>query len=471
MEKEKQFEFISFSWKRFIAAILFTIVGILNLIIFEPFTGRHIPTGSILTFEGPSYFFASGFIPLIVGISLFLYCLLSYFKGKISFDNTNIMFYEKRGRKIIETKFEKEKIIRMSLANNKIGVKYLWLFLFVPYLIVNYYYMILNFNQPFLEGLINLTALIILISIVICSAGMIILFIFPQWLLEIYTDKGKYELWFEPYKQGRNAIKNIAISLGIIEGSKIEDISISSAKNISVFNILLALFYLIYGLFNVIMFMTTYAIFQTIICYLLVIIGIYLFSKELRKLPLPIEIDRKNDIRYNLQSKYYQQYFYLKSIRNKEIGYKCNDFELFWGITIGLIYIIIPFKIIQIWLVINDYNIIYILDNAIIITIIGGIIMLFLAIYILIPKETLLLRSEKFNINRPFIRSDRKAHFSLKQILQKANKAFKHNFSNAELKRQFEKRIAFLIIAGTIAFILIIWQYFFYFNLFNIFNF
>jgi len=470
MNKENKIEFISFSWKRFLASLIFLAVAILNIVIFGVSLGRHIPTGSVFTFEGPSYFFTSGLVPFLVGIFLLFYCILSYFKGSVKKDEGSVIFSEKRFKRLAETKIDNDKIIRMHLTNNEIAIKYLWLFLLVPYLIINYYYMIVNFNQPFLVDPVNTTALVILISIVLSAVGMVILFAFPQWLLTIYTEEGKYEIWFEPFPHGRDTIKNIALVMGISENEREEIIEIKPLKNLSLRNIILAITFLAYGIFNVVSFMTTLAIFQTIIVYPLIFMGVYLFSKELRKLSLPSERDIKENLRYNIQSKYYQEYFYMKKCDIREVKYQHNDFEVFWGICTGFIFIFIPFKIIQMWIVLNETNIAIILDNAIVMTLIGGVLMFLVAFHILVPTRTLLFRSNNSNAKKPFDKTELREKSTAKEKIKDIVNAFRLNLSDPELKRCFIKRAIYIIICVIISIILLMWQYFFYFNLFSIFN-
>lgn len=468
---QTKLEFISFSWKRLVAALLFLAVSILNIAFFGVFSGRHIPTGSIISFEGPSYFFSSGLLPTIIAMGLIVYCFLSFFRGSIESDEETIHFTEKRFRNLVKTDFSKHSIVRMELTNNAMAIKYLWLFLLIPYLIVNYYYMILNFNQPFLVGPINLTAVIILLSILLSSIGMIVLFHFPQWLLTIYTDCGKYELWFEPYKRGRELAQKIAETLEIIEGKNEELIKIDTNTNMSQANLLLTAFFLIYGLYNIINFMTSLAIFQTIVVYPMIIVAVYLFSKELRKLPLPTENSVAGELRYNLKSRYYQKYLFIKNYREKKIERIHHKFDLFWVIIAGIIFIFVPFKIIQIWMILNEDNILILIDNAIILTVFGGCIMLLISLYILTPVNQVIIQTNETQVIAPKLITSKSRIISLRDSTKNVISAFRLNFKNPELKRQFFKRSLFMLITLMVAVLLIIWQYFFYINLFNIFNF
>lgn len=460
--------FVSFSWKRFICGVMLFLVGLHDLFIFWPLSGRYVSTGSVMTFEGPSYFLSTGLVPLVVGIGLLVYSGLSYFKGKISQEGDKLKIVEKRIIKKVKTNIDKEKILSISLTNNEIGIKYLWLFLFIPYLIVNYYYMIVNFNQPFVVDFVNRTAVVILVSIIFSAIGLTILFCFPQWLLEIYTTEGKHELWFEPFKKGRDQIKKVAIALGIVEDAEKEAVRISSIKNVSVRNLILAVFFIGYGAFNIISFMTTFAIFQTIVTYILVIMGVYLLSKELRKVPMSLESTKDKPIKENSASIYYQRYFYWKNNNenSRETKYILNNFEVFWAICAGIIFIVVPFKIAQIWLVINDYNIDILLDNAIITTIFGAAIMGALTYYLLMPEKQIYMKSSKFTLKFPAFKSELRKKEEKKKV-----SAFKNIFKDRALKRQFIKRIVYISICIAFGIILLMWQYFFYFNLFNIFNF
>ena len=74
-----------------------------------------------MTFEGPSYFLSTGLIPLIVGIILLIYSILSYFKGELFKDNENFILNEKRFKWNVKNILKREEILRISLSNNEIG--------------------------------------------------------------------------------------------------------------------------------------------------------------------------------------------------------------------------------------------------------------------------------------------------------------------------------------------------------------
>ncbi|MHA1282944.1 MAG: hypothetical protein ACTSQP_10605 [Promethearchaeota archaeon] len=473
---QKSIEFNSFSWKRLIAALLLCILSAINIITFGITAGRHIPTGSIMTFEGPSYFFASGLIPTIVGFGLILYCIFSFFHGKIINDDLKIVFIEKRFGKEIKTEINKDDIARIDLKNNEIAIKYLWLFLFAPYLIINYYYMILNFNQPFIIGAVNIVGLIILISIILSLLALIILFHFPQWLLTIYDSKGKHELWFEPFPSGRNKIESIAKVLGILNKNdeKNHSIQINLKNKISIINLTISIFLFGYGIENVVLFQTEGALFQTIIVYPIIIIGLYLFSKELRSLPI-FENQKsifKDDIHLNLKSRYFQRFLYIKDCKNGEIKFTHNEFDLFWFACTGITFIALFFKIIQIWFVLNEFNFEVLASMALRLTIMGALIMLLISIYILVPIRTFTINygnSANLHFLIKNIKKDREP-LNLTEEFKSVIKDFKKNFSDPILKREFLKRMLFILITLVISVLIFIWQYFYYVNLFNIFN-
>lgn len=463
--------FTSFSWKRFVVALLLLIVGIIDLLVFSPLSGRHVPTGSIMTFEGPSYFLSTGLIPLIVGIILLLYCILSYFKGEFSKDNDTIVLNEKRFKWNVKNVFKKEEIIRISLSNNEIGIKYLWLFLFIPYLIINYYYMTLNFLQPFVIGLVNFTAVVILFSLVVVISSLFILYLMPQWYLKIYTDQGKYELWFEPFRNGRETAGRIAIFVNdLISEEKLKVIDVKPLNNFSSSNLILASFFLIYGLINVFGYMTTIAEYQTITCHVLIILGLYLYSNELRKLPFPVDQDNTENITYHLKSKYYEGYYYIKEVESRKIKPSSNYFDVFLGTCSAILFIVIPFKVIQSWMVINAQNIESSFKIAFSLTIFGFIILYLLSNYILFPSNKLNLTAHDYTIEVPFILRKSGMVYDDIQRFFDFLKALKVIFSDKHLTKQFILRLSFMLGAVLIAIILLMWQYFFYFNLFNLFN-
>ncbi|MHA1723924.1 MAG: hypothetical protein ACTSXH_03670 [Promethearchaeota archaeon] len=456
--EQSEIEFTSFSWKRLIAAIFLLSVGIMDFIIFQPLYGRHVPTGSIMTFEGPSYFVSAGLIPFIVGIGLMIYVILSYFKGKIIHTRETFTLIENRYFMKDKTVIKKEDILLMRLTNNEIGIKYLWLFLFVPYLIYNYYYMILNFNQPFIMGLVNITALFTLISMIVSLLALIILFGFPQWFLEIYTSDGRFESWFEPFKERRKKIEALTSIFDALSNEKNSTFETSPLKTFNKFNLFCSLFFLFNGGLNVVLFMTTFAVHQTLVSHFLIILGAYLLSKELRKTPFPHKFNKpQKESAYIIKSHYYQTFIFT----NKGLDYQPQRtlewFEVFWFTCSTGLYISVPFKIFQNFLIINSQNQNIIMGNLILDFILGFITLLLLTLLLFKPSEKICYKDRKFIILYPLLKSNQE-----KPTWKASWKKF---------KRQYKRRIYFIVTCIIISIMILLWQYFFYFNLFNIFNF
>ncbi len=235
--------------------------------------------------------------------------------------------------------------------------------------------------------------------------------------LKIYTTEGKYELWFEPYKarSTRSLVKQIAIALGIIEGKKEGEIKVKPLQNISCGNLVLSIIFLGYGLFNVIAFMTIIAFFQTFIAYILIIMGSYVLSNELRKLPIPQE---GNSIRYDITSKYYQEFVYAKKIQNKSLMFCHIKFEVFWSLTMGAFLLFVTFTIVQMWMVLNQDNIRLILIDTILMTIIGAGLAFLLILHALAPRKYLLVKAESYEFGAPMLRINSRRRFTLKENIR-----------------------------------------------------
>lgn len=460
-------EFTSFSWKRLIASILFLSVGTLDLFIFQPFYGRHVPTGSIMTFQGPSYFVSAGLIPLLLGIGLLIYVILSYFNGEVIQDNGNITIIEKRWFIQDKTELKIKEISLIQLTNNEIGVKYLWLFLIIPYLIFNFYYMILNFNQPFITSLFNLTAVITLISIIGSFLGLIILFVFPQWYLEIYTYEGKYELWFEPFRDGRKKINEIVFSLNNSKNRQVPVDEILITNSMNRINLLIAIFFLSYGIFSITTFMTIIAVHQTLISHFLVIMGFYLLSREIRKTPLSEVNDINEREQYNIKSSYYQTFLLFKSDYAHQVRRTLEGFEVFWFICSSIIYIFIPFKIIQNFFLINPVNHNAFIGNFALDLIFGILVLFFLTIFLFKSSKKLILNGISYDVEIPITKQGQIAPISTNNNIKSLTN---EKTSLAQFKKQYKRRICFIVSCLIISILLISWQYFFYFNLFNLFN-
>jgi len=335
LSKKRIIEYQNLSLSRVISCLICWIVAIINIVVFGIESGRHIPYGSVINFEGPSYFFISGLFPLLIGLIMGISFIFSYHKGTLSIEGNKYKFTEKRIIKIINTEIERENILSINLANNETGIKYLWLIVFIPYLVITYLFGLLNLNQPFIIG-IPVTATVVLISVILTAVVIIILFAFPPWLLQIYAKEGYYEFWFDPLKNKQQVIDGI---LDIMEIKKAEtEIMLSEKKNKPWDVLLIGLAFLIIGIINIISFNPHISMLNLVISWTLITIGTYILITTIKELnPGESEklflddYNKHGDLRINIRGKYYQKYFWIKRPDEKKFGLAYESFEVFWG--------------------------------------------------------------------------------------------------------------------------------------------
>ena len=110
----------------FIGGGLF-VVGIMNLLIFGGSLGsRYIILGSTFQFQGPSYFFSVGLIPLIIGLIFLIFAGLNARKLIINEKENQILikesyFYRKKEYEIDKSK-SRFSSISMPVPAEKVGI-------------------------------------------------------------------------------------------------------------------------------------------------------------------------------------------------------------------------------------------------------------------------------------------------------------------------------------------------------------
>ncbi|MHA1720383.1 MAG: hypothetical protein ACTSXK_12745 [Promethearchaeota archaeon] len=179
----------------FIGGGLF-VVGIMNLLIFGGSLGsRYIILGSTFQFQGPSYFFSVGLIPLIIGLIFLIFAGLNARKLIINEKENQILikesyFYRKKEYEIDKSIIKNYKFTN-SAANNR---DFLLLFL-IPYFSFNVNNAIGNLALHQIHDF-PITGIVLMISI-FSVLFLIIIYIFKsKCKLTIYTDKGYYILKF-----------------------------------------------------------------------------------------------------------------------------------------------------------------------------------------------------------------------------------------------------------------------------------
>lgn len=454
MTEENKIGYKNLSLSRVIAFALFLGVAILNIIMFGVETeNRHMEWGSVLSFQGPSYFFLSGLIPFITAIFMGTSFLFSYHKGTIAVQDNKYVFIEKRIPATITTEIKRDSVLSINLANNETGIKFLWLIIFIPWLVITYQFGLLNLNQPVLI-LFPVVAVIIFISVGLVGAAMIILFAYPPWLLQIYTVEGYHEYWFDPWGEKQRVIDGI-IDLMNIKQPETEVVS-SDKKNKHWDMLIIGLAFLVVGIVSVATFHPTLAKLNIIISWTMISIGTYIIVTKLRELnpgqsdsKITEDIKSDGDLRINIRGKYYQKYFWIKKPQEKKYGMAHQSFESFWGWESLFLFLWLTGTTIEYWFIF------YYVYDPIIYTLISVPILFVQALLILSPHNFLQLKVDDYKFKLPIKISHEESRKSDNIITR-----LKHNISDESLKKGFAIRMSFISIIVLIAIIIFVLQFF-----------
>ena len=194
-------KFTSFSLSRLLAAFLLIIVGFWNFTVFGMGVGHHETRyGNAFVLGGPSWFYFTGLPMLVIGFSLLLYVVLSFFRGTFSESKNFYFFYENRPLCPWLTEIPKKDIEAIRYQNTEIGPKPAWVLLLMPFIVMQLQTGIpLFFNNPRAapEYVLSWT---FVFSSIIEIVVLAILIGFPQNYYELATDMMLYEMWFSPLR-------------------------------------------------------------------------------------------------------------------------------------------------------------------------------------------------------------------------------------------------------------------------------
>ncbi|MHA1341105.1 MAG: hypothetical protein ACTSRZ_11950 [Promethearchaeota archaeon] len=216
-------EFNSQNYSRFVAGIILTIIGLVDLALLGAGIGdaetlAEHGTGTWLILGGFSWFYIVGFMPLMVGVGLLVYYNLSSWFGRFGISENNYIFHEKRPNISNLIEIPKKNVEAIQFRNNFLGPKKTWVFVFVPISLYLLLWGIPLFDQPRAEQF-TLPTLIVLT--VICQIfAMGILIFAPQKYFEIASHDKYYDYWFSPLNFEEDAQQKI---------SKLFDLNIESA--------------------------------------------------------------------------------------------------------------------------------------------------------------------------------------------------------------------------------------------------
>ncbi|MFX1378601.1 MAG: hypothetical protein ACFFA4_05870 [Promethearchaeota archaeon] len=246
---ENSIKFNSFSISRLIAALTFISVGIISIIISTQNTINQINYAGFFILGENTFFYAIGLPAFGIGISLFIYLILSPFRGIFTQSQNSYFFLEYRPLFPWIHEIPKNQIDTIKYQNNYLGRKLSWILLLVPLIGFQLITAISIFIDP-----INVSELYISWFLIICSIleifGLILLIFFTQDFYEIITADLLYYMWFSPI-QGKKRFqftKNFSEFLGCeLKKYEKDDTLFSKVSNRH-----FQMFALIFGLFLII---------------------------------------------------------------------------------------------------------------------------------------------------------------------------------------------------------------------------
>ena len=197
---EKSVRFYSFAFSRLIASFLFLILGFVDLFILTGGISHHsAPYGQAIVLGGPSYFYTAGLFPSVFGIGLFLYVVISSFRGAFSNSKNNLYFHEFRPTSPWITEIPKNEIEAVRYQNNQLGPKFIWVVVLMPFIVLSFvegFYLANIFAIPRLKFPIQ--GILLIFSAIMECIALFFLVLKPQHYFEIATKDNLYEMWFEP---------------------------------------------------------------------------------------------------------------------------------------------------------------------------------------------------------------------------------------------------------------------------------
>ncbi|MCF2139882.1 MAG: hypothetical protein K9W44_07500 [Candidatus Lokiarchaeota archaeon] len=204
LKKGKILSFFSFPWSYFFVSVAFLTVGILDYVLLghlighpeHPTIGEYVGQGNAVFLGGISFFYTVGLIPLLVGFFMLIYSILSIKQVILSFDNE---IYSIQERNLIFsriTEIDSQKATKITLSNQGMKFKNIWILLFIPMALRILQYGIPLFGEHLAKDDILPLMMVITALIDICAAVIILLF--PNYRLSFDTPTHLFQLTFFP---------------------------------------------------------------------------------------------------------------------------------------------------------------------------------------------------------------------------------------------------------------------------------
>ncbi len=464
----KEVRFSSYDISRLFAALILIIIGIISFITFGMDVGHEVEYGSAVVLGGPSFFYLTGLPMFIIGICLFLYFVLSIFRGKFSVSENFYFFYEIRPGFSWLTEIPKKDIEAIRFQNNHLGPKLSWIVLFIPFIVLQLMTGIPLFfvDKAGPEYVLSWSFLIYsLVEIIV----LIILVLFQPHYFEIATKDMLYEMWFSPIKfRNQKKVKDDFKDLfgylprkvklpndrkqnGEITGKNLQnDIVVSSQLNKTHFQ----LFQLLFGMVLVIMssiMITQMILFGPFVWWIALTYGIILIIRAINH---DFSKNNGDEIQYNIDLQKFTlcrefmfkfQYMMFDKVKSVKITKWYRKLDFFDFVGLGGLIIFLTIQQFEGWVLANSLGLI--LDN-IISTIVLLIIMILVFLFIFLPINVIELNipSITYRINITLKKEDRSYLKSFKSNIYENFKAI----FRKELKRTCYIRliVIFVLILG-----------------------
>ncbi|WP_457559228.1 hypothetical protein [Candidatus Harpocratesius sp.] len=204
LKKGKILSFFSFPWSYFFVSVAFLTVGILDYVLLghlighpeNPTISEYVGQGNAVFLGGISFFYTIGLIPLLVGFFMFIYSILSIKQVILSFDNEMYSIQERNLVFSRITEIDSQKASKITLSNQGMKFKNIWILLFIPMALRILQYGIPLFREHLAKDDILPLMMVITALIDICAAVIILLF--PKYRLSFDTPTHLFQLTFFP---------------------------------------------------------------------------------------------------------------------------------------------------------------------------------------------------------------------------------------------------------------------------------
>ncbi len=469
---EKYVKLNSVAVSRLAAALLFIVIGVMNLVVFGTGIGHDATRyGNAFVLGGPSWFYFTGLPALLIGISLLLYVFFSLMRANFSRSKNFYFFKEFRPLCPWLTEIPRKNIEAIRYQNNHLGPKHLWIMLLLPFIVMQLQTGIPLFSSERAAPEFVLSWTFLITSIVEIVA-LFILVGLPQNYYEIATKDLLYEMWFSPVKmRGQEVLRKDLADLfncGVNE----REIESSSNPNPSIFsdvnNTHFQLFDLIFGTFLIIsgiIMLTNMILFGQLFWWIALMYGLMLIFKAIsydfsRKGGNLFNYDKDKKI-YKFQREFGYKFHYVtaynvESVKVRKWYRKLDAFDIF---GLGGMLVMLTIQQVEGWAIASTLGVIT--DN-IISTIYMGIVFIFIILYLCHPIDVVEFKTSTITYrNRVTLKLKEKG------LMRKYFSNLKNSHKN--IKRDSEMHKTFMQRSGMIATVFFFTLIYTVYNLINYF--